>query len=379
VLAQHDGVAVSSLTLSATRGQPVPEYSPNDFARWLRQRRAMRRARLFGESVSPGHPDFYDEYGNHMDYDSRRYYGCLIVVVIILVLFFGFLYWACDPFGGGDGDLITTPTLEATTSTTRAGATTTTGAVTTTTTRPGLEVPGPIGELLAPFQLLQIRRAILEDVLDDIIDSVSDNDPGYGGREIDIARLIVYAVAAELDAVNSLFNRSVFECGAADPLVVCPTETLDMPEGEMLVIVVEHDAPIPIDSTERSYVYALVLDSDRDPANDWVFNPPFDWDLFRGTDRWYQAVYDHQSGNWFLTVTQLDANGVPQGPFPSAARLVVEGERAVWFIPSSEIPAFPGLLRATAFAHDGNFTQATRGGDVSGTDPTEPLFDLDEG
>ena len=353
----------------------MPEYSPNDFARWLRQRRAVRRARLFGDGIGVGHPDFYDEYGDPLEYEARKYYGCLIVAIIALVLFFGFLYWACDPFGGDD-DLISTPTMAGTTSTTQPGVTTSTAAATTTTRRTSIDVPGPVGELLSPFQLMQIRRAIIQDVLSDIIDSISDNEPGYSGREIDIARLILIAVAADLDAVDGLFNESAFECGDTDPLVVCPNNALDMPEGQMLIVAVEHDAPIPVESTERSYVYSLVLESDGDPANDWQFNPPFDWDLFRDTDRWYQAIYSHTGGAWEMSVLQLDADGVPQAA-ASSVRAVIQDQWVVWFVPASEIPDFPGRLRATAFAHDGSFGVATRGADVSGANPTEPLIDLE--
>jgi hypothetical protein len=355
----------------------VPGYNPTDFARWLRQRRAIRSARAGGPGALPNDPDFYD--GDHrIEHDPRKYAGCLASILIAVVILVGVLYWILDPFGGSDGNLIGSPTIApATTATT--GAPNTTGATTSTTTAPqspGVELPEPVGSLVAPLALdpLRMRQTTLDDLIDDLIDSISENEPGYPGREIDLARAIVIIAAADLSAVDTTFNDSVYECGAIDPLVVCSTGLLEMPAGEILVVAVEHADIVPTASTERSYIYSLVFDSDGDPANDWQFNPPFDWDFFIGADRWYQAVYSHSSGQWLLDVQQVSAEGIPE-PEPSAVRVVIQDEWVVWFVPSSELPDFPGRLRAVAFAHDGRFTEATRGGDVTGANPTEPLFD----
>jgi hypothetical protein len=186
---------------------------------------------------------------------------------------------------------------------------------------------------------------------------------------------MIWATHFDLQRVEGLFNRSVYECGAEDPVVVCAAQVLPMPEGDGLVVAVEHAGAIPARSTERSYIYSLVFDSDGDPANNWVFRPPFNWDFFQGTDRWYQAIYSHDTESWIVGVNQVQSDGNASQPLPSAVRVVIEGEWVIWYIPSSEIPAFPGLLRATAFAHDGAFGAATRGGDVTGADPTEPLID----
>lgn len=354
----------------------MPEYSPSDFARWLRHRRAARRARLFGGSVGYNHPDFYDEYGDPIEYDDRRYFGCLIALILIIVVVFGLLFWVCDPFGGDD-NLITTPTFDATTSTTGGGTTSTLGSTTTTTLDPLAEVPEPVRSAIQPLDAdpATMRLRIFTDLIGRLIDSISENEPGYEGLELDIVDAFIMWAGISGQAADNAFNDSVYECGATDPLVVCAAEVQDMPEGEILVVAVRHAEPVPTASTERSYIYSLVFESDGDPANDWVFNPPFDWDFFRGADRWYEAVYDHTSGTWSLRVTQVSPGNALSSPLPSAVRVVVVDEWVIWFVPSSEIPDFPGRLRAVAFGHDGNFTQSTRGGDVTGADPTESPFD----
>ncbi len=105
-----------------------------------------------------------------------------------------------------------------------------------------------------------------------------------------------------------------------------------------------------------------------------MFNPPFDWDLFQGTDRWYQLIWDHRARSWSLTVTQLGPAGrFPSSTEPSTMRAVIEGNAIAFFVSMDEFPSPSPGVRLTAFHHDGNFSEETRGADVSGPDPTAPL------
>ena len=227
---------------------------------------------------------------------------------------------------------------------------------------------GPLGGgIVDPLQ-------ITTDEIGDWIDSISGVIAAYRAGEIDVETALAWLMHISDAAAMRLYNQSEFECGQADPFVVCTEEVLDVPEGAVLVVAVKHAAPIPLDSTERSYVYALVFDSDGDPSNDWVFQEPFDFDYFQGADRWYQLIYDHQAGAWFLEVTQLEPGpAFPPGLAPSAVRALIHEEWVVWFVPISELPGYPVEYRVTAFGHDGAFTQETRGGDVLGEDPTVPM------
>ncbi len=357
----------------------MPErFRPMDFDRWLRQRRTRRAVRGTGQPVGKDNRDFYDPDGTKIVYNDRLYVGCLTIVVLLILLVIITIFAVCDPFGGGDGDLIGSPTVSITTGPT-GGSSSSTSSTTTTTTKPASPFPDPLDRLLDPLDLdpAKIRQRILDDLIDDLIDSVSSNHPGYTGGDIDIIRALLYAAAISQNSVDLGFNNSIYECGAAAPTVLCAADTLDMPAGEMLIVAVQHAAPVPVDSTERSYIYSLVLESDGDPSNDWVFNPPYDWDLFRGTDRWYQAIYSHTDGSWIVTVTQVGAGDQLTGPLPSAVRVIIQDDWVIWFVPASEIPDFPGRVRATAFAHDGFYTEATRGADVTGADPTEPPVGID--
>ena len=355
-----------------------PRLVPNDLARWLRRRRKRKLAREMGEMVSPGDPDFYgpdDLYGADAESgDDFPVGGCLSVVAIaVAVIVVGF--FVVRALTGGE-ETIGSPPVTAATTTSSAGAasSSTTGAVSTSTssstTQPQLigdEVLTGILQALGVDPNDEIARAGLQDLLGDLIDSIRELIPSYQGRDVDIARVIALLLDVTQSWADGSFNQSVYECGALDPLVICPPTALDMPAGEVLVVAMQVDAPIPIASTERSYRYSIVFDTDGDPANDWQYIDPFEWDYFQGTDRWYQAVYDHLTGSWTIDVTQLEADGsFPNAAAPSAVRLVVSDRWAVWFIPVSELGGAPAPYRVTAFGHDGQFSEASRGGDGLG-------------
>lgn len=349
-------------------------FDPTDFNRWLRQRRAIRASRAGRSDFRSD--DFYDDYGDRIEHDPGKYrlalrrikvgvgVAAVVVVVLVVTLVRG---------GPGPTEIMTTTT-----------APTTTAAPTTTTTTPLSEALHFIDQLVAdPSRLVELTSntsggylSVLNEIIDgalDHLDSESSRTPGYTGSEIDIVRMSGVTTSLDRSVVEAAFNNTTFNCTDTDPLVVCATSVLPMPEGEVMIVAVEHAAPIPTASAERSYVYSIVFDSDGDPANDWVFNPPFDWDLFQGADRWYQAVYTHTSNTWVVTVIQLTEDG-PIAPGPSAARAVIIDGWVIWFVPSSELPLFPAPLRVASFGHDGAFTPATRGADVIGNNPTEPLL-----
>lgn len=184
-----------------------------------------------------------------------------------------------------------------------------------------------------------------------------------------------------LVGVEIVFNESVFECGEATERrrVVCADQVLDMAPGEVFIASMTMVGDIPPADPDRSYIYSLVLNSDRDGGNDWRPRPPFDWDLFQATDRWYQLIWDHRVQAWSLTVTQLTATGqIPSGTEASSVRAVIEGNTIVFFVSMEEFEASDPSARLTAFHHDGNFGEATRGADVSGADPTSRIVVLEE-
>lgn len=353
-------------------------FDPTDFNRWLRQRRAIRVARSGGSDFR--WEDFYDDYGDPIEHDPGRYrvalraikVGIGVAAVTVVVVVVSLMR------GDGAAEPDQTTTTAAVTTTTVPATTTTVDVETARVFELFQNTPDQVRDSLIGLAT-QSPRHYLDRLIDesqDHIDSISTQSPGYVGPEIDIGQLIGITALVDGIGVDQAFNNTTFNCTDTDPLVVCATSVLPMPEGEVMIVAVEHAAPIPTASTERSYIYSIVFDSDGEAANDWRFNPPFDWDLFQGADRWYQAIYTHQSNNWVVGVVQV-GNDMTTVAQPSAARAVIIDRWVIWFIPSDELPAFPGRLRVTSFAHDGAFSPATRGADVIGNDPTEPLIGFD--
>jgi len=220
------------------------------------------------------------------------------------------------------------------------------------------------------------RRAaiLIGDILEDIRDSISFNDATFTSGYIDIEQYGYDKWGYGNTGVTITFNESTFECGdrGDDRIVVCADQVLPMPNDVIMAVAIMHE-DIPLSGPDH-LIYGAVFDGDRDAADDWVAIPPFDWDLFQGTDRWYELVYDAAAGRWSLLVTQLSPSGqiVSRGAEASSARVVVEGDTVVFFIGADEFAAARPAVRLTAFGHDGLFSQSYRGGDVSGIDPTRP-------
>jgi len=216
----------------------------------------------------------------------------------------------------------------------------------------------------------------IADSLEDLIDSISGRNPTYRSPYFDIRRSLASRLRFTAPGIHEAYGQTIYECGDSTDVrtVVCPSGVQPMPVGggDVWMFAMSMDGEVPQASPDRSFIYSIVFDSDGEAANDWVFFPPFDFDLFRDSDRWYQLVWDHNSQVWFLTVTQIDANQV-QGPFESAVRAVIQGDTVIFFIPASEFGLDQPPYRMTAFGHDGSFSESDRGADVTGVDPTEAL------
>lgn len=209
----------------------------------------------------------------------------------------------------------------------------------------------------------------------DGIDSISSNPVTFFAAWFDIGFFFFQMRFLTLTQLNLLFNNSIYECGTAssDQRVVCPTGVTFFDEGNMLTAMMELRAPVPMNDPNHSYIYSLVIDSDGNPANNWIPQGPFDWDLFQGADRWYQLIWNHQTGQWSVTVTQVDSSQATT-TVSSAVRVLIDGDRIYFFVPDDEFTASAPGARLTAFGHDGTFNPNDRGADVNGANPTEPLM-----
>ena len=169
------------------------------------------------------------------------------------------------------------------------------------------------------------------------------------------------------------FGNTLFSCDESprDMVVVCAEGAGPMPQGDVLLLIMSLDARVPIAEPELDYIYSAVLDSDGDPANNYVASASYDWDLYQGTDSWYVIGWDPSQNAWFMNVASDTVT-------TSNARGAIMGDLVIFLIPADEITTQRPGYRLTAFAHKGYYSPANSSGDVTGADPTEPLMIVPE-
>lgn len=251
----------------------------------------------------------------------------------------------------------------------------------TSTESPPHTAGSAIGDILIEMgfsadQVNTLEQARREDDREDWLYSIAQLPPGLRQDYLDLLWLDGYITNAEYAQVQEWFNDSLFPCGEMlnDRLTVCSMTAGDFPEGEMLVFAAGFDGTIPLDDPEHHYVFALVLDGDGDPANNFQFVQPYNWDYYQGTDQWYELGWNPQLGDWFFS--QRIVRGSPPIERHTDARAVIAGDLIIFFIPASEVAVEMPAFRITSFGHDGTYALEVSGGDVSGADPTEPLIQV---
>ncbi|MCH7999249.1 MAG: hypothetical protein IIA91_07200 [Chloroflexi bacterium] len=235
-------------------------------------------------------------------------------------------------------------------------------------------VVGPFG--LTPQEYINIMR--FGDARGDFIYSIFGTTPGLTAPQQDVLRIFAGIFDLDPEASQAAFGNTAFPC---DSLVdgtrtVCPDGAGPVPPGELIVLAMVLDGDVPLEDPDHFYTYAAVFDADGDPANNFQFVEPFNWDYFQNTDLWYQLDWDPTVGQWQLFVSSF-VDQIPQD-VASNARVVIDGNVIVFFIPVDEFGVPRPTYRLTAFGHDGTFAPEASGGDVTGADPTEPLLELPE-
>ncbi|MEM9188082.1 MAG: hypothetical protein AAGF12_02810 [Myxococcota bacterium] len=207
------------------------------------------------------------------------------------------------------------------------------------------------------------------------LDSIAAAIATFTSTVIDIVSSAASELTLTQQDADALFNNSAFECGdtgaESGQRVICGSAPPTLQAGNLLRATLNLADDAPTGDAEQSYIYSLVLDSDGDPANNWEFVPPFDWDLFQGTDRWYQLIWDHPTQAWSLTATQVMPDQTTQ-TVPTGAWATIVGSHINFYVPEAEYDPAEVTYRLTAFGHDGSFSPTDRGADVTGADPTEP-------
>ncbi len=154
------------------------------------------------------------------------------------------------------------------------------------------------------------------------------------------------------DELFALFRseNAVFPCGPGDEaLTLCPEFDATPFAGDYLLFAARFAADIPLESDENSYQYAVVLDADGDPDNNFRADPDTSGDFFDNSDRFYQAVFSPAEG-WRLRVT--NARDGFLADLASGARLMIIGNELLLAVPAQELFDAAPDYRVTAFCSD---------------------------
>lgn len=251
---------------------------------------------------------------------------------------------------------------------------------TATPTATPTPIPNPINVVLGSGlfteeEKAQIFLAYILDPEGDWVYSIAEEVLDMTTDETDIRGHLGVRLGWSQEAVDPVFNQTEYPCGeqVEGGFVVCADDEAPMPAGEVIMVVIKLAADVPVADPDHFYTYAAVFDADGDPANNFRFQPPYNWDYWQNTDRWYSLDWSPEQQAWGVNVSDVAKN---QFVAPSAARVVLLGDTVVFFIPGDELPAESLGYRVSAFGHDGTFSVEVSSGDVSGADPTEPLTEI---
>jgi hypothetical protein len=161
-----------------------------------------------------------------------------------------------------------------------------------------------------------------------------------------------FRMALAAAALTDLFG-SAFPCGKGpNGQTLCPPGAAAPKEGEYAVIIAETEKAIPEADAKNHYQLGFVWDADGDPTNNYTSSTAYPDDLFKASDRWYQAVYA-PGMPWTMKVDT--AHGTTITPASSSARIILKGTLAIALIPTSELFATALRYRISMFRHLGDF------------------------
>jgi len=175
----------------------------------------------------------------------------------------------------------------------------------------------------------------------------------------------------------AVWDNSAYPCGAMTVtfVVTCPTGAGPMGPGEVIVVAMHLDSVGGLADT--TYTYGLAFDDDGDSADNYPVFPPFDFDLFLGTEIWYRLQID-PDGTRRMWADAWNGNAIV--PRYSTAAVVERGDILIWVIPRTEVPGDAVGYRGTAFADQGDGPipdSSSAGADVTGIDPESDLTPID--
>jgi len=195
------------------------------------------------------------------------------------------------------------------------------------------------------FELFNISQTA------DTANHPDEETTGIQAGATDIVKVIAFFLRMSQQQVYEAFNQSDFPCGEGEVATTfCLDGAPEVPAGEVVMVGATLDAPVPLESTDRSYLFFVGFE-DGDPANNLTDGAGYGL----GTDRRYLLSYS-PGGGWVFEV---------EGVEESAARFIVLDDAVLLVVPLAELGASPTFRFAT-FENAGDGLDLTNTSDWAG-------------
>ncbi len=174
------------------------------------------------------------------------------------------------------------------------------------------------------------QRMFERDAQEDYFD-ITNLSPTEGFSFADIQRVAFGAAAIESAGLDIL-RRAYFTVEGSGARVA----------GDYLAAIIEMGDPIPQDESELGWRVSVVLEANDDPDDNW--RPRVrDFDLYQGTDHWYELIYiPTLDPVWRI---QRRAAPAPSQALPTDAIAFIDGRRVLLLIPRAELEREASDLR----------------------------------
>jgi len=152
-----------------------------------------------------------------------------------------------------------------------------------------------------------------------------------------------------------------------DTMTLCSEEAGTSAGDQYIMVYTVLDGSVPWQGLTYYYTYAVVLETDGNPDNGWIFREPYNNDSYQGGDVVLEVTYDRGSQSWHFYTVDMNNNF---SAYPIDARVIFWDNTLFWIFDSSSFPTNPPGVRVTAFLTEGGFAAHECGMDIDGPDST---------
>lgn len=169
-------------------------------------------------------------------------------------------------------------------------------------------------------------------------------EKAFGAKKVTLDAAAAGKVGAELRCGDGKHGKTL-----------CPPGAAPITPGDYLVSAVQVAKAFPKADPKYYYQLGFVFDVNGQAADNYAAAAQYKDDLYKNTDRWYEALYAPGPG-WSMKASNAHGTAIT-ALSGSAARIVLGEDWILFFAPTSEITSMTPsvLMRSSIFRHPGDF------------------------